>query len=156
MKTLIELPKELTEFEAIYRELLIKETLELVSDIREEYNTLKAENPSKTMEITGYLMDKYNKSIINEVIRFSEKDQYFIDKCTKQSLTLFTNLLNKVSAKVGNITDLSDLTTTSGNNEIVLNGVVTGENGSVKVQSILAGGHGVQRLHIRTLIKEIK
>lgn len=156
MKIVTELPKELADFEAIYRELLIKETLELVSDIREEYNTLKAENPSKTMEITGYLMDKYNKSIINEVIRFSEKDQYFIDKCTKQSLTLFSNLLNKVSSKVGNITDLSDLTTTSGNNEIVLNGVVTGENGSVKVQSILAGGHGVQRLHIRTLIKEIK
>lgn len=156
MKTLIELPKELAEFEAIYRELLIKETLELVSDIREEYKTLKQENPSKTMEITGYLIDKYNKSIIDEVIRFSEKDQYFINKCTKQSLTLFSNLLNKVSAKVGNITDLSDLTTTSGNNEIVLNGVVTGQNGKVKVQSILAGGHGVQRLHIRTLIKEIK
>jgi hypothetical protein len=156
MKTLIELPKELAEFEAIYRELLIKETLELVSDIREEYNTLKAENPSKTMEITGYLIDKYNKSIIDEVIRFRSNNQYFIDKCTKQSLTLFTNLLNKVSAKVGNITDLSDLTTTTGNNEIVLNGVVTGENGKVKVQSILAGGHGVQRLHIRTLIKEIK
>lgn len=156
MKIVTELPKELAEFEAIYRELLIKETLELVSDIREEYNTLKAENPSKTMEITGYLMDKYNKSIINEVIRFSEKDQYFIDKCTKQSLTLFTNLLNKVSSKVGNITDLSDLTTTTGNNETVLNGTVTGQNGKVKVQSILAGGHGVQRLHIRTLIKEIK
>lgn len=156
MKTLIELPKELAEFEAIYRELLIKETLELVSDIRDEYNTLKAENPSKTMEITGYLIDKYNKSIIDEVIRFRSNNQYFIDKCTKQSLTLFSNLLNKVSAKVGNITDLSDLTTTSGNNEIVLNGVVTGQNGKVKVQSILAGGHGVQRLHIRTLIKEIK
>jgi hypothetical protein len=156
MKTTIELPKELAEFEAIYRELLIKETLELVSDIRDEYNTLKQENPSKTLEISGYLIDKYNKSIIDEVIRFSEKDQYFIDKCTKQSLTLFSNLLNKVSAKVGNITDLSDLTTTSGNNEIVLNGVVTGQNGKVKVQSILAGGHGVQRLHIRTLIKEIK
>lgn len=156
MKTTTQLPKELAEFEAIYRELLIKETLELVSDIREEYNTLKAENPSKTMEITGYLIDKYNKSIINEVIRFRSNNQYFIDKCTKQSLTLFTNLLNKVSAKVGNIIDLSDLTTTSGNNEIVLNGVVTGQNGKVKVQSILAGGHGVQRLHIRTLIKEIK
>lgn len=47
MKIVTELPKELAEFEAIYRELLIKETLELVSDIREEYNTLKAENPSK-------------------------------------------------------------------------------------------------------------
>lgn len=156
MKTTIELPKELAKFEAIYRELLIKETLELVSDIRDEYNTLKQENPSKTMEISGYLIDKYNKSIIDEVIRFRSNNQYFIDKCTKQSLTLFTNLLNKVSSKVGNITDLSDLTTTSGNNEVVLNGIIIGQNGKVKVQSILAGGHGVQRLHIRTLIKEIK
>lgn len=30
MKTTAQLPKELAEFEAIYRELLIKETLELV------------------------------------------------------------------------------------------------------------------------------
>ena len=36
MKTQIQLPKELAEFETIYRELLIKDTLELVSDIREE------------------------------------------------------------------------------------------------------------------------
>ena len=39
MKIVTELPKELAEFETIYRELLIKDTLELVSDIREEYNT---------------------------------------------------------------------------------------------------------------------
>ena len=156
MKTSTQLPKELAEFEAIYRELLIKETLELVADIKEEYNTLKQENPRKTMEITGYLMNKYNRSIIIQTICEERNNQYFIDKCTKQSLTLFSNLLNKVSSKVGNITDLSDLTTTSGNNEIVLNGIVTGENGKVEVRSILAGGHGVQRLHIRTLIKEIK
>lgn len=151
-----QLPKELAEFEAIYRDLLIKETLELVSDIREEYDTLKQENPGKTMEISGYLIDKYNRKLIEEVIRFRNPNQYFIEKCTKQSLTLFTNLLNKVSSKVGNITDLSNLTTTSGNSEIVLNGIVTGQNGKVEVRSILAGGHGVQRLHIRTLIKEIK
>ena len=155
MKT-TQLPKELAEFEAIYRDLLIKETLELVSDIREEYDTLKQENLGKTMEITGYLIDKYNRKLIEEVIRFRNPNQYFIDKCVKQSLTLFTNLLNKVSSKVGNITDLSNLTTTSGNSEIVLNGIVTGEFGKVEVRSILAGGHGVQRLHIRTLIKEIK
>ena len=151
-----QLPKELAEFEAIYRDLLIKETLELVSDIREEYDTLKQENPGKTMEISGYLIDKYNRKLIEEVIRFRNPNQYFIEKCTKQSLTLFTNLLNKVSSKVGNITDLSNLTTTSGNSEIVLNGIVTGQNGKVEVRRILAGGHGVQRLHIRTLIKEIK
>lgn len=157
MKTLIQiqLPKELAEFEAIYRELLIKDTLELVNQIKLEYiNSLNLNRD--TMEVKGYLMKEYGKSVIKEVLIDRRDNQYFIDKCTKQSLTLFTNLLNKVSSKVGNITDLSDLTTTSGNNEVVLNGVVTGQNGIVKVQSILAGGHGVQRLHIRTLIKEIK
>lgn len=155
MKTLIQLPKELAEFEAIYRDLLIKDTLELVNQIKLEYiNSLNLNRD--TMEVKGYLMKEYGKSVIKEVLIDRRDNQYFIDKCTKQSLTLFTNLLNKVSAKVGNITDLSNLTTTSGNNEIVLNGVVTGQNGKVKVQSILAGGHGVQRLHIRTLIKEIK
>lgn len=155
MKTTIELPKELAEFEAIYRELLIKETLELVNQIKLEYiNCLNLNG--NTMEVKGYLMKEYGKSVIKEVLIDRRDNQYFIDKCTKQSLTLFTNLLNKVSSKVGNITDLSNLTTTSGNNEIVLNGIIIGQNGIVKVQSILAGGHGVQRLHIRTLIKEIK
>lgn len=155
MKTLIQLPKELAEFEAIYRELLIKDTLELVNQIKLEYiNSLNLNRD--TMEVKGYLMKEYGKSVIKEVLIDRRDNQYFIDKCTKQSLTLFTNLLNKVSSKVGNITDLSNLTTTSGNNEIVLNGIIIGQNGIVKVQSILAGGHGVQRLHIRTLIKEIK
>lgn len=152
-----QLPKELAEFEAIYRELLIKETLDFVDFIKAEYKKYKEQYPNlNTMDIKYYLIKEYGKGIIKEVLMEERNKQYFIDKCTKQSLTLFSNLLNKVSAKVGNITDLSDLTTTSGNNEIVLNGVVTGENGKVKVQSILAGGHGVQRLHIRTLIKEIK
>lgn len=159
MKTLIptaQLPKELAEFEVIYRELLIKDTLELVNQIKLEYiNSLNLNRD--TMEVKGYLMKEYGKSVIKEVLIDRRDNQYFIDKCTKQSLTLFTNLLNKVSSKVGNITDLSNLTTTSGNNEIVLNGIIIiGQNGIVKVQSILAGGHGVQRLHIRTLIKEIK
>ena len=155
MKTTTQLPKELAEFEAIYRELLIKDTLELVNQIKLEYiNCLNLNG--NTMEVKGYLMKEYGKSVIKEVLIDRRDNQFFIDKCTKQSLTLFTNLLNKVSSKVGNITDLSDLTTTSGNNEIVLNGIIIGQNGKVKVQSILAGGHGVQRLHIRTLIKEIK
>ena len=92
MKTTIELPKELAEFEAIYRELLIKETLELVSDIRDEYNTLKQENPSKTLEISGYLIDKYNKSIIDEVIRFrSNIEDQNIDLDTEVYIELDTD-----------------------------------------------------------------
>lgn len=98
MKTLIELPKELAEFEAIYRELLIKETLELVNQIKLEYiNSLNLNRD--TMEVKGYLMKEYGKSVIKEVLIDRRDNQYFIDKCTKQSLTPFTNLLNLAEIK---------------------------------------------------------
>lgn len=69
---------------------------------------------------------------------------------------LILDLLNRVTKITGPVRDWSGLHVTSGNSGgAVLNGIVIGEEGKARVESIYASGP-VQRLHIRTLVKPIK
>lgn len=69
---------------------------------------------------------------------------------------IILDLVNRVTKITGPVRDWSGLHVTSGNGGgAVLNGVVIGEEGKARVESIYASGP-VQRLHIRTLVKEIK
>lgn len=63
------------------------------------------------------------------------------------------DLLNRVKDITGEVTDWSYIHLTQGNHFPVLNGFVTGKEGKAEVESILAGGYNIQRLHIRTLVK---
>lgn len=58
-------------------------------------------------------------------------------------------LMNRVTEKVGKVTDASNLHYKNG----VINGFIVGEKGKVRVETILAGGYNIQCLHIRTLLK---
>ena len=69
---------------------------------------------------------------------------------------LILDLLKRVTKITGAVTDWSGLHLTQGNMGLVLNGVVIGEEGKARVESILAGGYAIQRLHIRTLVKAVK
>ena len=69
---------------------------------------------------------------------------------------LILDLLKRVTKITGPVTDWSGLRVTQGNMGAVLNGIVIGEEGKARVESILAGGYAIQRLHVRTLVKEIK
>ena len=69
---------------------------------------------------------------------------------------LILDLLNRVTKITGPVRDWSGLHVTTGNSGgAVLNGVVIGDEGKARVESILAGGYNIQRLHVRTLVKEI-
>lgn len=100
-------------------------------------------------------MNQYGKQIVKEVLIEQRNDQYFITQQTKNSKKLFLDLEQKVQNKVGEITDMSNLVVTSGNNEYVLNGVIEGVKGKVEIKSVFVRGN-IQRAHIRTLIKNIK
>ena len=63
--------------------------------------------------------------------------------------SLVLDLQNRIAYKVGEITDYSHLTV----GMKALNGSVTGKLGSCRVESILAGGYNIQRLHVRVLVK---
>lgn len=70
---------------------------------------------------------------------------------------LILDLLNRVTKITGPVRDWSGLYVTRGNTGgAVINGVVIGEDGKANVESILAGGYAVQRLHVRTLVKPVK
>lgn len=68
---------------------------------------------------------------------------------------LILDLLKRVTKVTGAVVDWSGLHLTRGNVGAVLNGVVIGEEGKARVESIYAEGP-VQRLHIRTLVKPIR
>lgn len=62
------------------------------------------------------------------------------------------NLINRVTKYIGEITDYSNLYLTGS----AINGIVIGERGKVRVETILAGGYNIQCLHNRVLVKPIR
>lgn len=69
---------------------------------------------------------------------------------------LILDLLNRVTKITGPVRSWDGLDVTRGNQGfLVINGIVIGEGGKAQVESIYAGGYAVQRLHIRTLVKEL-
>lgn len=69
---------------------------------------------------------------------------------------IILDLVNRVTKITGPVRDWSGLRVTSGNGGgAVLNGLVMGEDGTARVESIYASGP-IQRLHIRTLVKEVR
>jgi hypothetical protein len=65
---------------------------------------------------------------------------------------LIMDLYNRINAITGEVTDWDGIHYGGK----ALNGEVHGQLGSVRVESILAGGYNIQRLHIRVLVHEIK
>lgn len=74
----------------------------------------------------------------------------------KSGKNLILDLLNRVTKITGPITSYAGLHLTQGNGGwLVLNGFVEGEDGKASVETILAGGYNVQKLHARTLVHKI-
>ena len=85
---------------------------------------------------------------------FTMKTDEEINKANTKDARLFVlDLLNRVKAITGEVTDWSNIYLENGNTFPVLNGIVIGKEGRAEVESILAGGYNIQRLHIRTLVK---
>lgn len=79
------------------------------------------------------------------------------DRCNaeldKDTNVLYWDLVNRITDKVGEIIDASNLSIGAKGN---LNGIVKGTEGSVVVETIPAGGYNIQRFHYRTLVKPIQ
>lgn len=87
---------------------------------------------------------------------FTMKTDEEINKANTKDARIFVlDLLNRVKAITGEVTSWANINLTYGNTFPVLNGFVEGKEGRAEVESILAGGYNIQRLHIRTLVKAI-
>lgn len=113
-------------------------------------NTLRAEyfNLGYSQFIRKYSYYEY------ELI--SKTDEEIHNSNMKDAKALIINLYYRVRNITGEVTDWSNICAEQGTHGFtVLNGIVIGKEGKAKVESILAGGYNIQRLHIRVLVHSI-
>lgn len=91
----------------------------------------------------------------NWMERYMDRDVLDIDKLTRdlnaEADRKYDFIIERTVEKVGQIVDASGLYV---GNKGDLNGYIDGQKGTVKVQTIGAGGYNIQRFHFRTLIHE--
>ncbi len=167
--------KEIEETKAT----LAKYEAQLVGEIEKESIFLK-EIPEVMIRLQNELVetwdawDKDRKARIRKaydelgyskfVKSYSYADYEFMSKPTEKihsdnerdARALILDLYYRVKDVTGEVTDWSGIEATIGTGGFtVLNGVVIGKEGRAKVESILAGGYNIQRLHVRVLVHEI-
>ncbi len=110
--------------------------------LKEQYNLLKYDLFIKKHKHAGY--------------DFISTDDEVLHRRNVEDARMFVlDLYNRVKEMTGEITSWSGVHLENGANGIpALNGFVIGKEGRVKVESILAGGYNIQKLHIRVLVKE--
>ncbi len=120
-------------------------------------NTTETEAKEKELEIdreTHNKIMKYRFSPFTIELEsygnnWKEKLETLIEKDKQQKREI---LIKRVKEITGKITDASYLTI--GDNAEI-NGIVIGEKGKAKVETISAGGYNIQCFHYRVLVKEI-
>lgn len=149
--------EEATKGKKIKRE----ERLSLIPEsLRTFQQWLENEWIKQAIELHESLKDKpypkyHDRSKEADLIRedrafYSEDDVRRNAKRDSEDLVL--DLMNRVEKKVGNIIDVSRLYCNAANVGMAINGWVEGDKGLTYVQSILAGGYNIQRLHVRVIL----
>ena len=87
-----------------------------------------------------YVLESFNDEKLSKIIEAEKKAKY-------------EDLCNRISAVVGEITDVSNLRISAKGN---LDGIVTGTKGKAKVETVGAGGYNIQIFHYRVLVHKIK
>lgn len=117
----------------------------------DEYDMKRRDELRVKYQEMGYLkfFAEYSLSLYN-LINSTDKEIHTENVRAAESLIL--NLYSRIHAITGEVTDWANIYFSGG----ALNGIVKGKLGTVKVESILAGGYNIQRLHVRVLVHEIK
>lgn len=100
-------------------------------------------------------LDNHSGGLIKKMDEYKDKDErekFVNDVIEKEKVQKMLDLISRISSVVGEIQDASDLTI-SGHGD--LNGVVIGNAGQAKVETISAGGWNIQCFHYRTLVTKL-
>ena len=98
-------------------------------------------------------LKRYNYS--ERMFRYKTDEQIHNDN-VQDAKCLILDLYYRVRHITGEIVDWSNVHATCGAQGMtVLNGFVRGKEGRCEIESILAGGYNIQRLHVRVLVREI-
>lgn len=87
----------------------------------------------------------------NQENDYSKTDEEFMRINLRDAELFIIDLYNRVKAITGEVTDWKNIHYGGK----ALNGYVVGENGTVRVETILAGGYNIQRLHMRVLVNKL-
>lgn len=101
-----------------------------------------------TYEIIRFIRNKDYKVVTYEI-----REDVLTGFIEKEKKAKYRDLCDRISEKVGEIKDCSNLSVGLQNGE--LNGIVKGEKGSVRVNTISAGGWNIQVYHYRVLVHKI-
>lgn len=141
-----EMPEILKNMENELVERWDKFDIEMRDKKRQDYNEMSYSDFTK--KYRGQDISYKALYATNEEIHKSN-----VDAAKKLVMDLFM----RVKDITGEITDWSGVHATMGANGFtVLNGFVKGKEGMAEIESILAGGYNIQRLHVRTLVREYK
>lgn len=100
---------------------------------------------------------KFGVSVDYAMSLWHATDEQIHEDNVKEGKRVILDLVNRVTKITGPILDWTGLYARPGNGGwTVLNGFVEGEDGKASVETILAGGYNIQKLHCRTLVKPIR
>ena len=124
---------------------------ENAKQIDEEYRKYRKEFAKRWGE-----MERYEKRVLNPETRMYEK-VFNREKLQKEldveANAKYDDIIERTNAICGKITDARGLWVSARGD---LDGIIIGERGTAKVQTIGAGGYNIQCFHFRTLVHEVK
>lgn len=152
--------KDVDEMPEIFKEvvdLLATEWTEWDVRDRERMKKMKAELPEYKYGMTKEERDEYYKAYndfrkafpVSRENDLKQSDEYLYKKNEDTATVYVKDLIHRIKDRVGEITNLQNVHF-SGK---ALNGYVEGTLGKVYLETILAGGYNIQRLHYRVLVK---
>lgn len=132
---------------------------QLRDELAKSWTEYDMERKSRWLEVRAkYQAGKLSGEEYRKMYKYSQEmelsktEEEFYKINLKEAELFIVDLYNRVKAITGEVTDWGNIYYGGK----ALNGWVEGKNGKAKVESILAGGYNIQRLHIRVLVHEIK
>lgn len=90
---------------------------------------------------------------MDSLYKEEERYEWINNVLEKEKKAKMIDLINRINNEIGEILDASNLEISKKGN---LDGIIVGEKGSVRIETIGAGGYNIQCFHYRTLINKVK